>query len=165
MSTARRALVAPLTALLVVGGCDAKNSGGYGCGISAVAGQSLLLEEFTRPGKTLSVPPHEVPATLPVRLALGPALRAVAGRADSFVVVGLEGVLPPTPVVDWGVLIVSPTGAVQGVLMYQGDPIQGAPRIGTINAGERNLPLVGLSTEIANFQDASCPVFPDSLTR
>lgn len=165
MSPARRALVAPLTALLVLGGCDSKNSGSYGCGISAVAGQSLLLEEFTRPGKTLSVPPREIPATLPVRLALGPALRAVAGRADSFVVVGLEGALPPTPAVDWGVLIVSPAGAVQGVLMYQGDPIQGAPRIGTINAGERNLPLVGLSTEIANFQDASCPVFPDSLTR
>ena len=165
MSPARRALVVPLIALLVIGGCDSKNSGSYGCGISAVAGQSLLLEEFTRPGKTLSVPPRDIPATLPVRLALGPALRAVAGRADSFVVVGLEGVLPPTPVVDWGVLIVSPAGAVQGVLMYQGDPIQGAPRIGTINAGERNLPLVGLSTEIANFQDASCPVFPDSLTR
>jgi hypothetical protein len=165
MSPARRALVAPLTALLVLGGCDSKNSGSYGCGISAVAGQSLLLEEFTRPGKTLSVPPRDIPATLPVRLALGPALRAVAGLADSFVVIGLEGALPPTPVVDWGVLIVSPAGAVQGVLMYQGDPIQGAPRIGTINAGERNLPLVGLMTDIANFQDASCPVFPDSLTR
>lgn len=165
MSPALRALLAPLTALLVLEGCDSKNSGSYGCGISAVAGQSLLLEEFTRPGKTLSVPPRDIPATLPVRLALGPALRAVAGRADSFVVIGLESALPPTPVVDWGVLIVSPAGTVQGVLMYQGDPIQGSPRIGTINAGERNLPLVGLSTEIANFQDASCPVFPDSLTR
>ena len=79
MSLARRALVAPLIAL-VLGGCDAKNSGSYGCGISAVAGQSLLLEEFTRPGKTLSVPPSNIPETLPVRVALGPALRAVAGR-------------------------------------------------------------------------------------
>jgi hypothetical protein len=165
MSLARRALVAPLTALLLLGGCDAKNSGGYGCGISAVAGQSLLLEEFTRPGKTLSVPPGNIPGMLPVRLALGPALRAVAGRTDSLVVIGLEGALPPTPAVDWGILIVSPAGTVQGVLLYQGDPIQGAPRIGTINAGERNLPLVGLMTDIANFQDASCPVFPDSLTR
>src|SRR5688572_26243440 len=94
MSLARRALVAPLIALLLLGGCDAKNSGSYGCGISAVAGQSLLLEEFTRPGKTLSVPPANLPATLPVRVALGPALRAVAGRADSFAVIGIEGALP-----------------------------------------------------------------------
>ncbi|HSE51466.1 MAG TPA: hypothetical protein VLB00_04715 [Gemmatimonadales bacterium] len=165
MSPPRRALVAPLAALLVLGGCDAKNSGSYGCGISAVAGQSLLLEEFTRPGKTLSAPPSNIPGTLPVRVALGPALRAVAGRTDSVLVIGLEGALPPTPAVDWGILIVSPAGIVQGVLLYQGDPIQGSPRIGTINAGERNLPLVGLRTDIANFQDASCPVFPDSLTR
>jgi hypothetical protein len=119
----------------------------------------------SRDRETLSAPPGNIPGTLPVRVALGPALRAVAGRADSFVVIGIEGALPATPAVDWGILIVNPAGIVQGVLLYQGDPIQGSPRIGTINAGERNLPLVGLSTEIANFQDASCPVFPDSLTR
>ena len=165
MSPTRRALVAPLAALLLLGGCDAKNSGNYGCGISAVAGQSLLLEEFTRPGKTLSVPPSRIPGIVTVRIALGPVFRAVAGRTDSLLVIGLEGELPPTPVVDWGILIVSPAGVVQGVLLYQGDPIQGAPLLGTIHAGERSLPLVGLSTDIANFQDASCPVFPDSLTR
>ena len=165
MSLFRRALVAPLAALLVLGGCDAKNSGNFGCGISAVAGQSLLLEEFTRPGKTLSVPPTNLPGVLPVRVALGPAFRAVAGRTDTLLVIGLEGELPPTPAVDWGILIVSPAGTAQGVLLYQGDPIEGAPRLGTIHAGDRNLPLVGLMTDIANFQDASCPVFPDSLTR
>ena len=165
MSPTRRALVAPLAALLVLGGCDAKNSGNYGCGISAVAGQSLLLEEFTRPGKTLSVPPSDIPGIVPVRIALGPVFRAVAGRTDSLLVIGLEGELPPTPAVDWGILIVSPAGVVQGVLLYQGDPIQGAPLLGTIHAGERSLPLVGLRTDIANFQDPACPVFPDSLTR
>jgi len=131
----------------------------------AVAGQSLLLEEFTRPGKTLSMPPADFPGVLPVRIALGPAFRAVAGRTDSMLIVGLEGTLPVTPAVDWGALIVSPAGVAQGVLLYQGDPILGAPRIGTLNAGERNLPLIGLKTDLANFQDATCPIFPDSLRR
>jgi hypothetical protein len=131
----------------------------------AVAGQSLLLEEFTRPGKTLSTPPADFPGVLPVRIALGPAFRAVAGRTDSMLIVGLEGTLPVTPAVDWGVLVVSPAGVAQGVLLYQGDPILGAPRIGTLNAGERNLPLIGLMTDLANFQDATCPIFPDSLRR
>jgi hypothetical protein len=157
--------VSPLAALLALVGCDSGNSGNYGCGIAAVAGQSLLLEEFTRPGKTLSAPPADLPGVLPVRVALGPAFRAVAGRTDTMLVIGLEGTLPPTPAVDWGVLIVSPAGTAQGVLLYQGDPIQGAPRLGTVNAGERNLPLVGLTTDVANFQDPSCPIFPDSLAR
>lgn len=160
-----RALVIPLAALLLGLGCGSKNAGNYACGMYAVAGQSLLLEEFTRPGKTLSAPPSELPAVLPVRVALGPSFRAVTGRADTLIIVGLEGTLPPTPAVDWGALIVSPSGVAQGVLLYQGDPIQGAPRIGTLNAGERNLPLIGLKTDVANFQDASCPIFPDSLRR
>ncbi len=165
MSATPRALVLPLATLVVLLGCDSKNAGNYACGMYAVAGQSLLLEEFTRPGKTLSAPPANLPGVLPVRIALGPAFRAVAGRTDSMLIIGLEGALPATPAVDWGALIVSPAGVAQGVLLYQGDPIQGAPRIGTLNAGERNLPLIGLKTDLANFQDPTCPIFPDSLRR
>ncbi len=165
MSATPRAVVLPLAALVFLLGCDSKNAGNYACGMYAVAGQSLLLEEFTRPGKTLSAPPADLPGVLPVRIALGPAFRAVAGRTDSMLILGLEGTLPATPAVDWGALIVSPAGVAQGVLLYQGDPIQGAPRIGTLNAGERNLPLIGLTTDLANFQDATCPIFPDSLRR
>jgi hypothetical protein len=154
-----------LLSVLSLSACDAKNAGNYGCGIAAVAGQSMILEEFTRPGKTLGVLPAEIPEVLLVRLALGPVFRAVAGRSDSLLIVGLEGTLPAAPVVDWGVLIVSPAGQVQGVLLYQGDPMKDAPILGSVNAGARNLPLVGLATEIANFQDAACPIFPDSLRR
>jgi hypothetical protein len=152
-------------ALLCLAACGGANSGNYGCGIAAVAGQSLLLEEFTRPGKTISAPPASVPGALPVRIALGPTFRAVAGRAGSSLVVGIQGELPATPPVGFGVLIVNPAGVAQGVLLYNGDPIQGAPLIGTVNAGERNLPLIGVMTTIANFEDSSCPIFPDSLRR
>jgi hypothetical protein len=43
--------------------------------------------------------------------------------------------------------------------------MSGAPRLGTVNAGATNVPLVGLQTDIAKFQDATCPIFPDSLRR
>jgi hypothetical protein len=154
-----------LAACSCIAGCSGSGSGNYGCGIAAVAGQSLILEEFTRPGKTLSVPPTEIPGVLPVRIALGPALRAVAGRTDSSVVVGLEEALPLTPEVGFGVLIVAPDGGALGVILYQGNPIQGAPLLGIVNAGERNLPLIGLQADVVRFQDASCPIFPDSLRR
>jgi hypothetical protein len=152
-------------ALALVAGCSSAGSGNWGCGIAAVAGQSLILEEFTRPGKTLSVPPADLPAALPVRIALGPVFRSVVGRTDSLMVVGIQGPLPATPAVGFGVLIVTPEGKADGVLLYNGDPIQGAPRLGTVTAGDRSLPLIGLQTSIKNFEDASCPVFPDSLRR
>lgn len=155
----------PVAAFVCIASCADSRSGSYGCGIAAVAGQSLLLEEFTHPGKTLSLPPTEIPGALPVRMALGPALRAVAGRTDTSVVVGIEGELPVTPPVGFGVLIVSPAGEALGVILYQGSPIQGAPLLGTVNAGARNLPLIGLQAEVTRFQDASCPIFPDSLRR
>ena len=56
-------------------------------------------------------------------------------------------------------------GRAIGVLLYQGNPINGAPVLGSVNAGERNLPLIGLQADVARFQDASCPIFPDSLRR
>ena len=160
-----RAAFPLLLATALLPACDSKNAGNFACGMTAVAGQSLLLEEFTRPGKTLGVVPASLPPSLPVRIALGPALRAVAGRVDSTAVIGIEGALPATPPADWGVLVVHPDGTVRGVILYQGNPIEGAPRLGSVNAGERNLPLIGLMTDVANFQDPSCPIFPDSLTR
>lgn len=152
-----------LAALALLAGCSSANSGNFGCGMAAVAGQSLILEEFTRPGKTLSVPPAELPSALPVRIALGPVFRSVVGRADSLMVVGIQGALPETPPVGFGVLIVTPEGKADGVLLYNGDPIQGAPRLGSVSAGDRSLPLIGLRTTVRNFEDASCPIFPDSL--
>jgi hypothetical protein len=161
-------LARPAIAALFLGaltaGCGPR-TGGVGCGLATVAGQSMLLEEFRKPGTTLSVLPANIPATLPIRVALGPAFRSVVGRADSMLVVGLEGSLPVTPEVGWGILAVSPAGVAEGVLLYQGDPPQGAPKLGSVNAGARNLPLVGLTLVVANFQDPICPIFPDSLKK
>jgi hypothetical protein len=154
-----------LTGLVLLSACGGRSTSNYGCGFATVAGQSLLLEEFTRSGTTLSALPADIPGGLPVRVALGPSFRAVTGRADSLLLVGIEGTLPATPVVGWGVLIVSPSGTPQGVLLYEGSPMQGAPRLGTVNAGATNVPLVGLQTDIARFQDPTCPIFPDSLRR
>jgi hypothetical protein len=164
MSTRLESLLS-VGGLILLSACGGRSTSNYGCGFATVAGQSLLLEEFTRPGTTLSTLPADIPGVLPVRVALGPSFRAVAGRADSLLVVGIEGTLPATPVVGWGVLIVSPSGTPQGVLLYEGSPMQGAPRLGTVNAGATNLPLIGLQTDIARFQDATCPIFPDSLRR
>lgn len=160
---ARSAIAALLLGALVT--ACAPRAGGVGCGLATVAGQSMLLEEFRKPGTTLSALPANIPGILPIRVALGPAYRSVVGRADSMLVVGVEGTLPAAPEVGWGILAVSPAGAAEGVLLYQGDPPQGAPKLGSVNTGAKNLPLVGLTLVVANFQDPICPIFPDSLKK
>jgi hypothetical protein len=144
-------------------GCSGAGAGNYGCGFAAVAGQSILLDQFNQPGTVLSELPDQLPAALPVRVALGPAYRSVVGRADSMLIVGVEGAVPSDPPVGFGVLVVSPAGTLQGVVLYAGDPILGAPRLGSVNLGDRDLPLIGLRLELSHFEKASCPIFPDSL--
>jgi hypothetical protein len=155
----------PLSLLVLLGGCSGGKPGNYGCGFAAVAGQSMLLDQFNRPGTVLGSLPAQLPAALPVRVALGPVFRSVTGRADTMLIIGVEGTLPATPPIGFGVLVVSPAGRSEGVLLYEGDPIQGAPRLGTVNVGARNLPLIGLRLDITQFEKPSCPIFPDSLRR
>ena len=157
-----RPLLAVLPVLLAA--CGTRR-GDVGCGLASVAGPSLMLEEFTRPGKTLATAPDRLPERLAVRIALGPALGSVVGRTDSALVIGLEGQLPPTPEVGFGVLVVDSTGTARGVVLYQGNPLPGAPLLGKVNNGTTNLPLIGLRTDPALWQDKLCPLFPDSLNR
>ncbi len=154
-----------LPVFLLLTGCSGGKTGNYGCGFSAVAGQSMLLDEFNRPGTALSATPQDIPESLPVRIALGPSFRSVTGRADTMLVVGVEGSLPATPSVGFGVLVVSPQGRAEGVMLYEGSPILGAPVLGTVNASGRNLPLIGIRLDVTKFQNQSCPIFPDSLRR
>lgn len=157
--------LAPLLGLALLAGCSSGKPGNYRCGFATVAGQSMLLDQFNQPGTVLSAVPAQVPEILPVRIALGPAFRSLTGRADSMLVIGIEGSLPPTPPVGFGVLVVSPADRIEGVLLYEGSAIQGAPKLGTVNAGAVNIPLIGLRVDLAGFQNQSCPIFPDSLRR
>jgi hypothetical protein len=160
-----KAALPALLGLALLAGCSRGKPGNYRCGFAAVAGQSMLLDQFTKPGTVLSAVPQQVPEVLPVRIALGPAFRAVTGRADSALIVGVEGQLPSTPPLGFGVLVVSPDDRVEGVLLYEGSAIQGAPKLGTVNAGVLNLPLIGLRIDLTGFQNPGCPIFPDSLRR
>ena len=150
-------------AVALLAGCSGERAGNYRCGFAAVAGQSTLLDQFNRPGTVLGALPPDIPESLPVRVSLGPAFRSVTGRTDTTLVVGVQGALPDQSRMGFGVLVVSPTGRAEGVLLYEGEAIQGAPQLGTVNAGGRDLPLIGLRADVTQFQKASCPIFPDSL--
>lgn len=140
-------------------------SGAPNCGIAHMAGATMVLEQFTVPNQTLAVPPATLPERLVARLAAGPAYAALVGRVDSLLAIGVEGVLPPNVELGYGVLLLDPTGTARGVMLYEGDPVDAAPVIGTVTMGPAAKPLLGLQVPTAAYEDAACPAFPDSMLR
>ena len=135
------------------------------CGLNALVGSTVLLDEFSRPNQTLSTPPARMPERLVARLVAGPAYSAISGRADSQLVIGVNGTLPPKTVISFGVLVVDTSGQPLGVMLYESAPVDGAPTIGSVTAGSLVVPLIGIQLDPTRIQDPACPLFPDSLAR
>jgi hypothetical protein len=156
-------LGAVLTALLT--GCDRPAGGGTMCGLAALAGPTSLLGEFGVPRQTLGSAPEQLPERLVVRFVAGPSVPAVVGRADSLWIVGAEGAPPAGTMPGYGVLVLDPSRRARGVMVYEGTPVEGAPRIGTVSVGAASVPLIGIQVDPARFEDPRCPFFPDSVLK
>ena len=133
------------------------------CGLAALAGPTALLGQFGVAGQTLTTPPRKLPERLVVRLVAGPANSAVVGRADSMLVIGMNGSLPANTKPGFGVLIVDQSGNAHGVLLFEGTPVENAPEIGTVSFESSSVPLLGIQVDPAKFEDPRCPLFPDSV--
>jgi hypothetical protein len=154
----------PACLVLLALGCSGKDSP-RPCGLSAVVGPSVLLSEFSQPGQTLATPPARLPEQIVVRLVAGPAFSAIAGRADSQWVIGVNGTLPTGITPGYGVLTLDLQEKPLGVLLYEGAPIDGAPVLGTVTLGALVVPLIGIRVDPQRIQEPGCPLFPDSLAR
>lgn len=134
------------------------------CGLNAVLGPRVLLDEFSIPNQTLIAPPQKLPEKLVARLAVGPAYSAIVGRADSQWVIGVNGALPAKTQPSFGVLVIDKSNDTpMGVLLFEGAEVEGAPTIGTVSVGPFVVPLTGVKVDPSRIQDPSCPLFPDSL--
>jgi len=157
-----RPLPAIAILILAVAGCSPR-PGTTACGIASLAGPVMILDQFSVPGQTLSVPPQNLPEEVAVRVAAGPAVRGLIGRTDSLILVGVDQPIPTTPVPGFGVLITGLDGRVRGVILFEGAPIPGAPHLGSVQVAERNVPLIGLRVDPRRIDDARCPMFPDTV--
>jgi hypothetical protein len=128
-----------------------------------MAGPATLLDQFGVPNRTLSAAPSDLPARVVVRFAAGPALNGLVGRTDSGVVIGVEGSVPAETTPGFGVLVIGDDDRVRGVVLYQGEPIQGAPVLGSVQVAEQAVPLLGLAADPARYETPDCPLFPDTL--
>lgn len=138
-------------------------AGRAACGLAALAGPTALLTQFGVPRQTLSRAPAQLPERLVARLVAGPALTALVGRADTLLVIGVEGTIPPAIKPGYGVLVLDQSEKARGVMLFEGLPVEGAPRIGTVTVGSAMLPLIGIQLDPAKIEDPRCPFFPDSV--
>jgi hypothetical protein len=157
--------IACLVLLLSTACSKADRPSSAACGIASLAGPTLLLSEFAVPGQTLATAPDRLPEQVAVRAVAGPVYRGIVGRADSLVILGVEGTLPPAIKPGFGVLIVDPQGTARGALLYEGASVENAPVIGTVSMGSLSLPLLGIQLDPARIEDPRCPFFPDSIIR
>lgn len=162
-----RQLILLLTVVAAFGCGSDRGTGRTGCGIAALVGPGALLNQFTVPRQTLSVPPGVIPERVVARIAAGGAFAALVGRnaADSLLIVGVDGTPPSEFTLGFGVLVTAPGSGPRGVVLFEGAPIEGAPELGTVNFGSQTAPLLGVEADAGVYEDASCPFFPDSLLR
>lgn len=134
------------------------------CGLAAVAAASTLLEQFTVPNRTLGSPPASLPERTVARVVADGVFPAVVGRTDSLLIIGVQGNPSSSSKLGFGVLVVDASERVQGVMLYEGNPIPGAPRLGEVSLGQSSISLIGVQADPASYTDPSCPsLFPDSI--
>jgi hypothetical protein len=150
--------------LLALAACgQAHDRGNPACGLAALAGPTALLTQFSVPRQTLSAPPAKLPERLVTRVVAGPALPAIVGRADSQLVIGVDGAIPSTIKPGYGVLVLDTAETARGLMLFEGTPVEGAPPIGSVNVGGTTLPLIGIQLDPSRIEDPRCPFFPDSV--
>ena len=154
----------PVLMVMLASACGkSSSSGGAACGLAALAGPTALLTQFSVPRQTLSRAPSRLPGRLVARVVAGPALVALVGRADTLLVIGIEGSIPPAIRPAYGVLVLDQREKARGVVLYEGLPVEGAPTIGTVTIGPETVPLIGIQLDPARIEDPRCPMFPDTV--
>jgi hypothetical protein len=156
-------ILASALLLAACGGDRPQRGAPVTCGLASLAGPTALLSQFSVPRQTLSAPPRKLPERVVARFVAGGAFPAIVGRTDSMVVIGVEATLPSNIRPGFGVLVVDPQERPRGVLVYEGDPVEGAPRLGEVSLGARSVPLLGIQLDPARIEDPNCPFFPDSV--
>lgn len=150
--------------LLALAACERTEGGGDPlCGVAMLAGPTKLLTEFEIPNQTLSEPPGSLPERLVARFVAGPAAPAIVGRTDSLLVIGVEAAAPAGTRPGFGVLVVDGGGRSRGVMLFEGDPVEGAPRLGDVSLVSTTIPLIGIQLEPTRIEDPRCPFFPDAV--
>jgi hypothetical protein len=129
------------------------------CGISAMAGATMVLEQFSQPGKILSRIPEGVEGVVPARVVGYGTARALARHGPDGVILAYEGEgFPATP--GYALALVEDSlDTFKGVLIYDLDPPRQLPQLGTVSNATTTVPLFGLRVMWSAVSSDRCPMF------
>lgn len=147
-------------AMAMLAACGDAGPKAPGCGMSALTVPLAIMESFGR-GDGLGRLPSDVPPRTTGRFVGGPTLSVLLSRPDSATLIAAaDGPVPEGARPGYGVLVTDRRLQTLGVLIYDGVPIPGAIRLGTITVGGAELPLLGARVEPASVSNPRCPLFP-----
>jgi hypothetical protein len=148
-----------LIALVLIGCTEGDPENNPVCGIAAMAGAAMVLEQFGVPGKILEEIPEGVEGVVPARVVGWRTARALAGVGPDGAVLGYEG--PGFPEIPgFGLVLVEDSLEVfKGVLVFETEAPNGLPRLGTISSTTSTIPLYGLRVTWGAVSSPRCPLF------
>jgi hypothetical protein len=129
------------------------------CGIAAMAGATMVLEQLRGSGRFLEAAPAGLAGTVPARVVGYGTTAALVAESEDGILVAYEGPgFPSYP--GWGLALVEDSlDTFKGVLIYETEPPLGAPLLGGVAGGNYTIPLHGARVSWARVSDPRCPLF------
>jgi len=151
---------------LAVTACG-RGGGGSGagsptCGIAALAGPALIVNQLSNPRAALTDPPRGVPDSLPAVVILPKSREngAVIVTRDAAGKVSMLYRGPGFPSRGYGLLVVDDTSQrAMGVMVIDQEEPQRQPAIGSIVGGGAALNLYAVRVDWASVSNPRCPLF------
>ena len=134
------------------------------CGISAIASASMVLEQFAVPAKILTNLPAGVEGVVPARVTGYGTGRAIAASGPDGAILGYEGEGFPMEPGYALALVEDSLDTFQGILIFDLDPPESIPQLGTVSSSTTTVPLFGLRVMWSAVSSDRCPMFapPDT---
>ena len=152
----KHAILAASLLFLACGRGDSASS--FACGIQAIAGPAMVLEQLPLAGRILTQIPDGIEGVVPARVVGYPSAHALAAPGPDGVVLGYEGEgFPSLP--GFGLILVEDSlETFQGVLVYEIEAPRGMPMLGSISSPTMTLPVYGLRVTWSAVSDPRCPL-------
>lgn len=139
--------------------CERNPENSATCGLTFIAAAGIVLQSLQDVNRLVANPPLELTEVLPARVVGYGTERAMVARGPDGLVLGYQGQgFPPVP--GFGLVLVDDSSeVVRGVLIYEAEPPQGYPKLGTITGASSTLPLYGARVHWPSVTAPRCPLF------
>ncbi len=147
-------------AALALARCAGDRARSPTCGLAQIAGPTLIQQQLVNAPSVLTDAPRGLPGTLPARVVgLQQQGEVLVGYDNARLAMGYQGTsFPPGPG-GYGLLVVDDsTQRAEGVLIYESEVPKNYPQLGTVNGGDRSMPLFGVRVDWASVNNPRCPL-------